>query len=295
MEGNPLIESSGRLTIDSSVQTGTIVFDVPSIRQKVISHIERLCQQYIQAMDLNGNELVYILKEIGLVGVREYEGMMKAHSIQKGSRNFCKITGKKYAIRLASLHEFHKDFCDAWHDFMDIMYKYYRSVKLTPSWRKNFTFNSAQSTRARELVIEMSSLPKDFVHFLNENHQVQHYSISQIKSALSILGCDDKCIVSKSQADDEWTIIDHIQNFIHQAQTPWDRSRFVVAYHLVRRVSKWENYLDEIEINESLDDLYLKLNLAKVESSELMDEVESLRMELKHYRNYRWPSDDGKS
>jgi hypothetical protein len=264
---------------NSSVQTGTITFDILSIRQKVISHIEQLSQQLIKTIELEESEVAHILKDIGLIGVREYDAILNAHSIKKQRHNLFRTNRKKHVIRLASLNEFRKDLSGAWCEITEFMHQYFPNSKSTLPSRKKYTLNSAESTRARDSVIELVSLPKEFVYYLNENQQIRHYSKSQIESALSIFG--DKCHTAKIHGDYEWTLIDHIQNCFHQSQTPWDKLRFFVAYQLVRRVARWEDFLDKNKCYESLDELHLKLHLTKLEASELMDEVVSLRAKSK--------------
>lgn len=263
---------------NSSVQTGTITFDILSIRRKVISHIEQLSQQLIRTIELEENEVAHILKEEELIGIREYDAILNAHFIKKQRHNLCKTNRKKHVIRLASLDEFRKDLSDAWREVTEFVHQCFPNSKSLLSSCKNFTLNSAESTRARDSMTELISLPKEFVYFLSENQQVRHYSTSQIESALSIFG-DDK--TAKIHANYEWTLIDHIQNCFHQSQTPWDRLRFFVAHQLVTRVARWEDLLDKNECYESLDEIHLKLHLTKLEASELMDEVVSLRAKSK--------------
>ena len=204
-----------------------------STRRNAISAAYEECKQDFHSINLDGTEVLNILKAMGILGPREYDGLFKvASQNQYGGGSICHA---RYPIGItASIQDFETDLIKAWRDMND---KTNRSHIPMPKRRTRFCLNSEESKRARDSLQEMMQVPQEFLSFLADNPGVIVYNNGVQNSLLGMIGIVDGGTRTHGE---ELTIVDHLRFHSRAKSGSLHFARLEIAGQLVHRISQWE-------------------------------------------------------
>lgn len=244
------------------------------IRRQKVFEISTFCKKKSDTIHIDGCDIANILKAMRLLGPREFEGLYKAVSIQQ--RQYCNQGHRTtYPLRISNAMDFEQDLRKAWVELTESAHQYPISM---PRKRTKFIVNS-ESTRARASVHAMVDIPNEFISLLAENKGVFTYPNTLVSNILTLFGIRDDC---KSHVRSDWTIIDFLRAHGKQTENAWERERCNLGIQILQEVARWEASNDDNGNihSPSGQNAQTKLCEANLRMTELVSEVENLRMQL---------------
>ncbi len=245
-------------------------------------------------INLDGTEILNILKAMGSLGPREYDCLFKAAS-QKQNGNVCHAF---YPIRIAaSLQEFQADVINAWRDLSEDSNRSHISM---PKRRTQFLLDPEESSRAKKSLQQMIEVPQQFISFITYHPDILDYtSLVQI-NLIFMVGITDEEAKASNQATN---IVETLRLCTKTKRGTVYYPRLEIALQLVLCISQWESVLttgrsesalssSQIE-EECSRNLRNQLNEANLLVTDLRDEVDRLQQELKKMGTELQASDDG--
>jgi len=245
-------------------------------RRNKVFEISTLCKKNFDTIHIDGCDISNILKAMRLLGPREFEGLYKAVSIQQ-RQYYNQGHRTTYPLRISNAMDFEQDLRKAWVELTESAHQY-PSISM-PRKRSTFTVNS-ESTRARASVNAMVDIPNEFITLLAENTGVFTYPNPLVSNILALFGIRDE---GRSHVRSEWSIIDFLRAHGKKTENSWERERCNLGIQILQEVARWEASNDDNGNihSPSGQNAQTKLCEANLRISELVSEVENLRMQLK--------------
>ncbi|GFH56929.1 predicted protein [Chaetoceros tenuissimus] len=241
-------------------------------REAPLLNIYLECKTQRSVIEVDGKEVVYILKEMGLIGPKEFEGLLKTASVQN-RQHLHKSQAITYPLSISSVQDFEIDLVSAWIELNEAAYRT-PTVLMPSKKRTQFVLNNNIS-RAFDSVQSLVECPSEFVTFLIDHPFVLSYS--KLKSYEGLCALDIE-IGNPIDTREHFTILDYLSKELKQSKTfSWKRERINLAYELIKKVSTWENQSDDDAFEDSFHIQAQRLHEANVKILELQTELQLLK------------------
>ena len=245
-------------------------------REAAILEIYLECKIERSVIEVDGKEVVYILKEMGLIGPKEFEGLLKAASVQN-RQHLHKSQAITYPLSISSVQDFETDLVSSWIELNEAAHR--TPTVLMPSKKRTQFVLNENVSRAFNSSQSLVECPSEFITFLIDNPFALSYSKLTSYKALCALDIE---VENPIDTREHLTIIDYLSKELKQRKTfSWKRERISLAYQLIKRVSQWENQScksnSELQREEDSHTQAKRLHEANLKIIELQTELQLLK------------------
>ena len=252
-KGFQALETSGhRNGLKSNVPDPKIIDGSSSSRLNAINNIYEASLKKRSIIILNRNEMLNILKAMGLLGQKEYEYLVKLEGRDNSSdraRGNDNCNSFHFTLR-GSLMELQGDLEMAWKTLTRIM----RTPRMESGVERAIKC-AAHGTR--EDILNYTSLDHYAIRFLYSHVGLDSYSLNLIKDFLLAIGVDEQSIenvekIIKKKLKTHWTLLNYLKECAALEERSLMRIKLEIAYEVVLNVSRWELSLEDIKMQQEV-------------------------------------------